>query len=85
MPARSPNLKAFAERFVRSIKEGCLDRIVLIGETSLQRTTIQFVLHYHQECNHQGLDNRIIRPEFNPLPATGDIRHRKCLGGTRND
>ncbi len=61
-----------------------LDRIVLIGEASLQRATTQFVLHYHQERNHQGLDNKIIRPEFNPLPATGTIRRRKRLGGMLN-
>ncbi len=84
LPARSPNLNAFAERFVRSIKDACLDRIVLIGEASLQRATTQFVLHYHQERNHQGLDNKIIRPEFNPLPATGTIRRRKRLGGMLN-
>ena len=84
LPARSPNLNAFAERFVRSLKESCLDRSVLIGEASLQRATTQFVLHYHQQRNHQGLDNRIIRPEFNPLPATGTIRRRKRLGGMLN-
>ena len=80
----APDTNAFAERFVRSIKDACLDRIVLIGEASLQRATTQFVLHYHQERNHQGLDNKIIRPEFNPLPATGTIRRRKRLGGILN-
>ena len=52
LPARSPNLNAFAERFVRSINEGCLDRMVLIGEASLQRATTQFGLRYHQGRNH---------------------------------
>jgi transposase InsO family protein len=54
LPARSPNLDAIAERFVRSIREGCLDRMVLIGESSLHRATSHFVLHYHAERNHQG-------------------------------
>ena len=84
LPVRSPNLNAFAERFVRSIKESCLERMVLIGESSLHRATSQFVLHYHQERNHQGLDNKIIRPEFSPLPSTGPIRCRKRLGGMLN-
>ena len=84
LPVRSPNLNAFAERFVRSIKESCLERMVLIGESSLHRATAQFVLHYHQERNHQGLDNKIIRPEFSPLPSTGPIRYRKRLGGMLN-
>ena len=84
LPPRSPNLNAYAERFVRSIKESCLERMVLIGESSLHRATSQFVLHYHQERNHQGLDNKIIRPEFSPLPSTGPIRCRKRLGGMLN-
>ena len=58
LPVRSPNLNAFAERFVRSIKESCLNRMVLIGESSLHRATAQFVLHYHQERNHQGWTTR---------------------------
>ena len=58
LPARSPNLNAFAERFVRTIKESCLDRMVLIGESSLHRATSEFVLHYHGERNHQGLEKQ---------------------------
>ena len=81
LPARSPNLNAFAERFVRSIKESCLDQLILIGEASLHRATSHFLLHYHQERNHQGLGNNIIRPEFNPFPRHGAIKCRQRLGG----
>ena len=81
LPARSPNLNAFAERFVRSIKESCLERMVLIGEGSLHRATTEFVLHYHAERNHQGLGNKIIRPEFSEFPNAGPINSRKRLGG----
>lgn len=81
LPACSPNLNAFAERFVRSIKESCLDRIVLIGESSLHRAASQFLLHYHGERNHQGLGNKIIRPEFLSFPTEGRIQCRKRLGG----
>ena len=84
LPARSPNLNAFAERLVRSIKESCLDRLVLIGEASLHRAATQFGLHYHQQRNHQGLKNKIIRPEFSPLPTQDIIRCRKRLGGRLN-
>ncbi len=80
LPARSPNLNAFAERFVRSIKEGCLNQLILIGEGSLQRATRNFMVHYHRERNHQGLENKIIQPEF-PLPTQGAIHCRKRLGG----
>jgi putative transposase len=81
LPARSPNLNAIAERFVRSIKESCLDRMVLIGEASLHRASSQFVLHYHHARNHQGLGNRIIPPEFLKFPTEGAVNCRKRLGG----
>jgi|ERR1035437_8767901 transposase InsO family protein len=81
LPACSPNLNAFAERFVRSIKESCLDRMALIGESSLHRAISEFVLHYHAERNHQGLGNKIIRPEFVEFPSEGAINCRKRLGG----
>ena len=84
LPARSPNLNAFAERFVRSIHEGCSDRMVLIGEPSLHRAIKQFGLHYHGERNHQGLENKIIRPEFTPFPTAGTIKCRTRLGGLLN-
>jgi putative transposase len=81
LPPRSPNLNAYAERFVRTIKEGCLDRVILIGESSLRRAVSEFVIHYHQERNHQGLGNQIIEPEFDRFPTTGAIDCRKRLGG----
>jgi len=84
LPAPSPNLNAFAERFVRGIREGCLDRMVLIGEPSLHRAIRQFGVHYHGERNHQGLENKIIRPEFTPFPIAGAIKCRTRLGGLLN-
>ena len=59
LPPRSPNLNAFAERFVRSIKEECLSRIIFFGPASLQHAVRQFMAHYHSERNHQGLENRL--------------------------
>jgi transposase InsO family protein len=69
LPPRSPNLNAYAERFVRSIKESCLERMILFAEESLRKGIHEFVLHYHGERNHQGLGNRLIVPEQS---ATGD-------------
>jgi hypothetical protein len=60
-PARAPNANAYAERFVRSIKEECLDRLIPIGERHFRRTVAEYVEHYHGERNYQGLDNRRIR------------------------
>jgi hypothetical protein len=53
-------LRRLAERFVRSIKEDCLDRIVPLGERHLCRTLTEFAAHYHGERNHQGLGNDLI-------------------------
>jgi hypothetical protein len=60
IPERAPNANAYAERFVRSIKEECLDRIIPIGERHFRRAISEYVAHYHLERNHQGLDNRLI-------------------------
>jgi putative transposase len=57
LPARSPNLNAFAERFVRSIKEECLSRMIFLGPASLRHAIAQYLIHYHGERNHQGLEN----------------------------
>ena len=81
LPARWPNLNAYAERYVRTIKEGCLDQMILIGEGSLRRAVSEFVLHYHAEKNHQGLGNKIIRPELAEFPSVGEIQCRERLGG----
>ena len=54
-PARAPNLNAYTERFVRTIKDSCLERLVLIGEGSRRRAGREFVAHDHHERNHQGL------------------------------
>ena len=81
LPARSPNLNAVAERFVRSIREACLSRLILIGESSLHRAVQQFMIHYHSERNHQSLGNKIIRPEVSEFPAVGVIDCRERLGG----
>ena len=61
---------------MRTIKESCLNRMVLIGEFSLHRATSHFVFHYHGERNHRGLGNKIIRPEFTPFPTEGPIKCR---------
>lgn len=84
LPARSPNLNAYAERFVRTIKESCLDRVILFGERSLNRAIREFVLHYHHERNHQGLDNRLIVPLAHDDRPRSRVRRRQRLGGLLN-
>ena len=60
LPPRSPNLNPYAERFVRTIKESCLNRLILVGERSLRRAVAEFVTHYHHERNHQGRTMSIV-------------------------
>ena len=81
LPPRSPNLNAFSERFVRTIKESCQDRMILVGEGSLRRAVGEFVAHYHHERNHQGLDNQLIVPRAAPTIGDGRILSRERLGG----
>jgi putative transposase len=65
---------------VRSIKEECLSRMILVGEGSLRRAVAQFCEHYHRETNHQGLENKIIEPTFG-LNRAGEVNCRERLGG----
>ena len=81
LPPRSPNLNAFAERFVRSIKSECLDRMIFLGEASLRRAIENYVAHYHEERNHQGLGNELIAPALLDPGGDGSISCRKRLGG----
>ena len=84
LPPRSPNLNAHAERFVRTIKESCLERMILFGEGSLRKAVHEFVEHYHCQRNHQGLDNRLILPEQLIGDRAGAIQRRQRLGGMLN-
>jgi transposase InsO family protein len=84
LPARSPNLNAYAERFVRSIKESCLDRMILFGGRSLCRAVQEFVAHYHFEHNHQGLDNQLIFPDRRNSKRSPPVECRQRLGGMLN-
>jgi putative transposase len=83
IPARSPNLNSHAERWVRSIKEECLSKLILFGEKSLQRVVSNFLEHYHQERNHQGKDNLLLFPlsARRERGSEGAIRCRERLGG----
>jgi transposase InsO family protein len=81
---QSPNLNAYAERFVRSIKESCLERLVLFGENSLRTAVREFVAHYLKERHHQGLGNRLILPEAGEMGNKGAIRCGERLGGMLN-
>ena len=81
LPARSPNLNAYLERFFGSLKSECLHRVILFGERSLRRTIAQYLEHYHGERNHQGLANKIIDPESDVGNVATKIECHQRLGG----
>ena len=83
LPARSPDLNAFAERWVRSVKEECLSKLILFGEGSVKRALTQFIEHYHLERPHQGKGNVLLFPSP-PRPQTAITSAVLCkerLGG----
>ena len=83
LPARSPNLNAFAERWVRSVKDECLSKLILFGEASLRRALSEYVEHFHAERNPQGKGNVILFPATDPAAQNrgGRVRCRERLGG----
>jgi putative transposase len=81
-PFHAPNANAHAERFVRSIKEECLDWRILLGERHFQRAVAEFVAHYHRERNHQGLENALI--DGPPTVRGGRVHRQQRLGGLLN-
>ena len=81
LPARSPNLNAYAERFVRSIKSECLAQVIPFGERHLRNAMKEYTEHYHRERNHQGLCNELIDLHAEDYSGSGSIECRERLGG----
>src|SRR4051812_43796113 len=83
LPARSPNLNAFAERWIRSVKEECLSKLILFGQRALRRATAEFIQHYHSERNHQGKGNVLLFASSHDSPPKESVRVqcRERLGG----
>ena len=81
LPARSPNLNAYAERFVLSVKSECLAKIIPLGERHLRKAVKEYTEHYHLERNHQGLDNELIEKPSRRVNAGRAVDCRERLGG----
>ena len=80
LPPRSPNLNAHAERWVRSVKDECLSKLILFGEPALRTALRAYTEHFHGERNHQGKDNLLLFPR-EEIGRTGPVRCRDRLGG----
>ena len=83
LPARSPNLNAFAERWVKSVKDDCLSKLILFGEVSLKRALREYLAHYHAERNHQGKGNVLLFPTATQAKnrVDGSVACKERLGG----
>jgi transposase InsO family protein len=77
-------LNAYAERFVRTIKEECLEQMIVFREESLPTSIRHFLDHYHLERNRQGLENRLIIPNKGTINTKGRIERRERPGGLLN-
>jgi putative transposase len=77
----SANMNAHLERFCRSLKEECLERMILFSESSLRKAVREFLAHYHKERHHQGLGKRLIETGHETGRVGGEVQCRKRLGG----
>ena len=84
LPPRSPNLNAHAERFVWTIKESCLERMILFGEAAVRKATAEFIAHYHTERNHQGWEKALLCPDPGHAVIESQVQRRERLGGLLN-
>jgi putative transposase len=82
LPARSPNLNAYAVRWVRLVEEEALSRLILFGERALWRALTEYMTHFHRERPHQGKGNVVLMPSRDHgTEGTGPIQCRERLGG----
>jgi transposase InsO family protein len=84
LPSRSPNLNAYAERWIGSARRECLAKVIPLGERHLRKLVSEFVAHYHSERNHQGLGNKLVVPMNDNAADSGRIVRRHSLGGVLN-
>ena len=83
-PVRAPNANAFAERWVRTVREECLDQLLVINQAHLRQVLKTYTDYYNTARPHQGIAQRIPTPPERAQP-TGSVQHRKVLGGIIND
>jgi putative transposase len=86
LPPYSPNLNAFAERWIQSIKRECLDHFTVFGESHLRYLIREYVQFYNTVRPHQGLDNNPIDSKIIPFPTErspnpSNVRCKTRLGG----
>jgi transposase InsO family protein len=83
-PIRAPNANSFTERWIRSAREECLDKLLIITEAHLRRVMREYVEFFNTARPHQGLDQQIPVPKAN-RQGNGPVRCRNVLGGIIHD
>jgi putative transposase len=81
LPPKSPNMNAYVERFVKSAKQECTDRLIFFGEQSLHRAVGEFIDFYNQQRFHQGMDNQLLARTDSSTDERDPLRCRERLGG----
>ncbi len=84
-PVRAPRANAFAERWVRTVRSECTDRILIVCENHLRVVLDEYVDHYNRHRPHRSLQLRPPRPDADPPPGEGPIQRRTVLGGLINE
>jgi transposase InsO family protein len=84
IPYRAPNANAFAERWVRTVREECLDKLLIINQAHLRRVMREFVAYHNSARPHQGIDQQFPVPHTTPI-GSGPVRYRNVLGGILHD
>ena len=84
-PAQAPNANAFAERWLRSVREECLDKILVVGERHLQRVLTAYLAYYNQARPHQGIAQQCPVPLQRSSARDGPLERRDILGGLLHD
>ena len=84
LPVQPPNLNAYAERWVRTVREECLDHMIVLNENHLRWVLREFIHYYNGRRPHRALDSR---PPDGPAdsPGEGEVTRRQVLGGLVND
>ena len=83
-PIRAPNAISYAERWIRSVREACLDKILILNEAHLRRVLNVYLAYYNKRRPHQGLEQQSPIPRPEP-ETTGEVKRRQILGGIIND
>jgi putative transposase len=83
-PLQAPDANAHAERWVRTVREECLDHLLTLNQTHLKRVLDSYISYYETSRPHQGLDQQTPIPK-EPVPYSGQVRKREVLGGIITD